>query len=909
MNVKFLPFLFLLITGTLFGQTTVYVNSLATGNNDGTTWSNAYVELKDAMASVPIGNSSLVYIKVAEGLYKTSDEIDRVAHFKMQSNVHVLGGYPNTGSPTDNDRDPASHPTIMSGDAWENDPPIEFNSSNFNDNAYTVVYGYSIVNTLIDGFTISGGNSNSSSGNSNRYGGGLAYEGNSFGNTISNCIFTGNQGAFGGVIYSNCNHSLTNNTHSMAFKNCIFFSNKARGAGVAFITNSANLDNSFLFENCLMHNNLVTDSPTNRSAICDMTGNSGGVTRAHFHSCTISDNTGGSCNFRGTSFDPANPVQLEILNCNIYQNNPVLALEADALFYENSNTYDNESNVQVRFSNLQYPDAPYAVFEGNMSVEPRYVSLTDFSLSDCSPLINRGNNAYSSTSDDLFGNSRISRGVVDIGAYEYDYNAGTPICPHAFVDATAAGANSGTNWFNAYTDLQSALTSGAKFIFVAKGTYYPTTGTSRGATFDLESGQHLVGGYDSGGGDHQAPSANPTILSGNIDGVSSYDGNSYHVVRVTNVVDAVVDGVVIRDGNADDASSFGRSRGGGVYINNSTVKFYHTELKWNKAVYGGGVFATLSPNVTFEDCILKKNTATNGSALYHSNDTDMFVYRTKVIDNTSLGRCAIEINNSNFTRIENSLVANNASTNANAIAFIATNRDQTCYIISSTILGESLNKNLITVQVGFGDTFTGHFRNSVIAHQDTNFTRCIKEYNNGVLNLEMDHCYLQGDATTSPGTQTDCMYSTTQGSLHLNTDYSPKSCSPTINAGVTGGVSPVPFPGSRDVDGQWRFFFDWLDIGAFEYQGFPSGCARQSSPLKEKELIEDVKMYPNPTSGLLMLETELENYTVKVYSMLGQQMLSSNESRIDLSDFPSGIYIINILVDDEIVQKEKIIKR
>jgi len=67
----------------------------------------------------------------------------------------------------------------------------------------------------------------------------------------------------------------------------------------------------------------------------------------------------------------------------------------------------------------------------------------------------------------------------------YGLNAGT-----IYVNHLASGANNGTSWTNAFTDLQSALAnacSGAQ-IWVAAGTYKPTTGTNRNISFVMKDG-------------------------------------------------------------------------------------------------------------------------------------------------------------------------------------------------------------------------------------------------------------------------------------------------------------------------------------------------------------------------------------------------------------------------------------
>jgi hypothetical protein len=65
-----------------------------------------------------------------------------------------------------------------------------------------------------------------------------------------------------------------------------------------------------------------------------------------------------------------------------------------------------------------------------------------------------------------------------------------------YVDAGASGAGDGSSWADAYPSLHDAL-AGAAFdteIWVAAGTYTPTSGTDRTATFLLKDGVAIYGG-------------------------------------------------------------------------------------------------------------------------------------------------------------------------------------------------------------------------------------------------------------------------------------------------------------------------------------------------------------------------------------------------------------------------------
>ena len=59
------------------------------------------------------------------------------------------------------------------------------------------------------------------------------------------------------------------------------------------------------------------------------------------------------------------------------------------------------------------------------------------------------------------------------------------------------------------------------------------------------------------------------------------------------------------------------------------------------------------------------------------------------------------------------------------------------------------------------------------------------------------------------------------------------------------------------------------------------------------------KVYPNPSDGIFNLNLADENiYTVNVYNMMGQKIYENdhviNQHRIDIKDYPKGIYYIEV---------------
>ncbi|MHC4623529.1 MAG: right-handed parallel beta-helix repeat-containing protein [Planctomycetota bacterium] len=233
-----------------------------------------------------------------------------------------------------------------------------------------------------------------------------------------------------------------------------------------------------------------------------------------------------------------------------------------------------------------------------------------------------------------------------------------------YVDASAAGANNGTNWTDAFNELQSALAvaSSGDQVWVAEGTYKPSQladpGDARTARFQLISGVALYGGFPSGGGDRD-PAANETILSGDVGIPGAAGDNCYHVVT-TDHTDAatVLDGFIITAGNADGVGK--QDWGGGMYNYQSSVTVANCTFRHNTAArraggmynkqsaptvtnctfvhnsdrYGGGMYNQAShPIVTA--CTFTGNSAENGGGMFNGSNS-----RPTLIDCTFAGNVA-----------------------------------------------------------------------------------------------------------------------------------------------------------------------------------------------------------------------------------------------------------------------------
>lgn len=78
---------------------------------------------------------------------------------------------------------------------------------------------------------------------------------------------------------------------------------------------------------------------------------------------------------------------------------------------------------------------------------------------------------------------------------------------------------------------------------------------------------------------------------------------------------------------------------------------------------------------------------------------------------------------------------------------------------------------------------------------------------------------------------------------------------------------------------------------------------------KANFVLNDVKIYPNPTSGIFNIDTELDIKQIEVYNAQGQKVLKTDSRFVDLKDAGSGLYIITITTNDGTQGSYKLIKK
>ncbi|MFL5747682.1 MAG: choice-of-anchor Q domain-containing protein, partial [Niastella sp.] len=170
-----------------------------------------------------------------------------------------------------------------------------------------------------------------------------------------------------------------------------------------------------------------------------------------------------------------------------------------------------------------------------------------------------------------------------------------------YVNINNPTPGAGNSWATAFTDLNAALAVAnyGDEIWVAQGTYKPTTTTNRAATFFMTNGYYVYGGF---AGTETAltqrnPTINVTILSGDIGVPGIPTDNSYHVVTLNQFTNGYfIDGFTIRDGEANAGAPATTPQpdniGGGVLLLAQTGDLSYGIVKncvftSNVAIHGG----------------------------------------------------------------------------------------------------------------------------------------------------------------------------------------------------------------------------------------------------------------------------------------------------------------------------------
>ena len=847
------------------------------GTGDGSSWANAMPNLSHALLLAKF-NPSIEEIWVSGNSTYSPEKIPYSSEYDIYTNVYskffvlssgisLYGGFPDTANDTYNAPFLTSYLSSLTVDEarntrnWQLYPTILDGQ-----NAYHVVVAAACTDTsMIDGFTVTGGNADGSGGDDllNGYsvnhsiGGGISIYGSNL--KLQNLIIEQNTAYRGGGLYANFSTLIMNNvnidTNKATFGGGLYlssstvhavktniFQNKTYSSGGGAYIESSRIKGMSIYDNTATQDgggiyNAVSQNNTrptlenvavfNNKAI----GGFGGGILSYFIQNNLTDTfvnltvcnnkTPDNVNKRNEGI--SNKTSWGTYTLNIY--NSVIAYN-----------WTEAQTSNIKYSNCYYSDFYLGSTNLFPTANPAFIDTAagNYRLRWDSDLVDNGDNKFlsSDNTQDADSNERIFNDIVDIGAYEHIliamHDTATGIL---YVDSMRNG--NGSSWRDALSNFADALkyaekNPDVKQIWVARGTYYPkhraANTTVGGIKTDLLKSFVMVENLKCYGGfagwedniNQRKLRENPTILSGQLGGgyvfhVVIYAGTGEQGVGEDDRIilsETILNGFIIEKGRASmDINNYD------MYVNGALIKADRGAGIYNQIIYPEYNSFRKGQGLIIEHCIIRDNIAkTVGSGIYNSGD--FYIPPPPII--------GITWYKTNLSSISNSLICGNTGDGIYNNGYIEFE------MYASTIAGNDYG-------IFFNDNNQyAHIRSSIIKKNGngTDF-----KLTAGVFLASIDIFFsliggITAEGPNSHGTDANGTYYRYEGNLNsgrdplFTNDYHLQFNSPCLNRsglslhfGDNGGMG-IPDT-LMDLDGNPRSHHGTADMGCYERNVIP----------------------------------------------------------------------------------------
>lgn len=467
-----------------------------------------------------------------------------------------------------------------------------------------------------------------------------------------------------------------------------------------------------------------------------------------------------------------------------------------------------------------------------------------------------------------------------------------------YVDANATGANDGSSWTDAFTNVTDALalTNLNDAVWVAKGTY---TLANKNTPIAVSTNEvDIIGGFagtETTLADRVLTAihtTNATIFTGDINGddidgdfSSNKTDNAERLfeLRTSNVT---FDGIIFEN-------IYDTSQSGGVEENG--VIFIPNNLNAN--------------NLKIKNSVFRSNYSNGYLLKIRKFNQGLLIENTKFINNTivNMGLVLLVSDSTNgyiFTRWANVLVADN-DINLTALDIYREdwNNGSTLDVVinNSTFVNNDYNGTYGNSITASGNGSVNLNINNTIFWQNTvNGTAATRDISNG-LDEHYDVFIRNAIANVPSNAGTYGTFSTTYlttldpatDNLNLDVEYKPTSASNYIVDQGDNAYYDEALFGDLDLAGITRIFNTTIDLGAYEYNSTLSVDAISLNT-------NSIKLYPNPVNDRLFIKSDNRIDSITIYNVNGQiiKQKEAFSNGLDVSALNAGLYFINIKSDN-----------
>lgn len=703
------------------------------GTQGSTAWTDA-MTLTEALDAARAGDQIWVQgfetIDSADKLYTVPADVEA---FTVPSGVSLYGGF--SGDETSIDERVTTgklsemrYRSVLSGDRRQNDAADESllifpgNATRDDNAAHVVVMNLTptaasgnnnTLPTVIDGFSIAEGHADGNHTDASGWGGGIFVTGDNSGGgafSITRCFLVNNYARRGGAVYVDRTVVVRPTTSTISY-NTVF--NNAAGerssannsGGGLYVAGAANVVNCEVFNN---ENGGIAIAPAAAVINSTVARNTGsgiekiddGTGEAYVYNTVIWGNS-----YLYSTLSPRfihsayHEVQLsgdETVDAdgNRYVSDRNRGNDVAVPMFESPSlrtSYDREFNWRT----MSYPLWSWDIQEGSAFIDGGDGDMYD--------------DRFGTT--DMAGQGRLSNGMIDIGAYEYQ---AIPASRIRYVKPEGSDMNSGDSWGTAYRTIQHAIDALAATpgmpgeVWVAAGTYEPTTyledNPNYPASFRMSDGISVYGGFEGKETSKAARKikaggmpwdfANVTILQGqsysgeinwnSTDNRWSLNSASTHVVWFAPLLNenkrgfdnvTILDGVTVRGGQAttSQADYYNGDRGAGIYM--CVNAWLTNSVVTENVAQGDGGAVWLSGGRVMSSLLFNNSSDSRGGAIYM--DRAGIVLRSMLANNSAYEGAGIYMDNNGpwtdgvshpeYLILSTSIVSNNTSSANGAV--------------------------------------------------------------------------------------------------------------------------------------------------------------------------------------------------------------------------------------------------